>query len=237
MLVVPKIFVLVVVFDVVAKMDVVDTPNCGTVIVDVLNCGVMVVVDVPNVRTALFFIAPKLVILLAVVTGRIAAVDVAFEVLEVPKANRGLLVDEVAVEEVVDVLSTGTLDNLDVDVDVANDATFVNKLLAAVVAKILDVKKLKDLVVTGGNDVVWLFEGLRKVFTFDWMLLSDWPNMKLFDFGSCETVPLLPKMNEGGDEDVAVVRLFDVLLAVLLKPALIIDPEVVLTGNIIIPVD
>lgn len=57
--------------------------------------------------------------------------------------------------------------------------------------------------------------------------------MKLF-FG---TVPLLPKMNEGGDVDVAVVRLFDVLLAVLLKPALMIDPEVVLAGNIIIPVD
>lgn len=167
MLVVPKIFVLVIVFDVVAKMEVVDTPNCGTVIVDVLNCGVMVVVDVPNVRTALFFIPPKLVILLAVVTGKIVAVDVAFEVLEVPKANRGLLIDEVDVEEVVDVLSAGALNNPDVGVDVANDVTFVNKLLAAVVVKLLDVKKLKDLVVTGGNDAVWLLVGLRKAFTFD----------------------------------------------------------------------
>lgn len=168
MLAEPKTFVLVVVFDVVAKMDVVDTPNCGTVIVDVLNCGVTV--DAPNVRTALFFIAPKFVILLVVVTGRTAAVDVAFEVLEEPKANRDLLVDEVDVEGVVDVSeNAGALDNPDIDVDVANGVAFVvfvNELLAAVVAKILDVK-LKDLFVTCGNDVVWPLEGLPKAFTFD----------------------------------------------------------------------
>lgn len=170
MLAEPKTFVLVVVFDVVAKMDVVDTPNCGTVIVDVLNCGVTV--DAPNVRTALFFIAPKLVILLVVVTGRTAAVDVAFEVLEEPKANRYLLVDVllVDVEGVVDVSeNAGALDNPDIDVDVANGVAFVvfvNELLAAVVAKILDVK-LKDLVVACGNDVVWPLEGLPKAFTFD----------------------------------------------------------------------
>lgn len=65
------------------------------------------------------------------------------------------------------------------------------------------------------------------------MLLSDWPNAKLFDFGSCETVPLLPKANKGGAVDI-VARLFDVLLAVSLKPAtLAIDAEVVLAGNII----
>lgn len=156
LLVEPKIFVLVVVFDVVAKMDVVDIPNCGTVIV-VLNCGVIVVVDTPNgVRTALFFIPPKVVILLVVVTGRTAAVDIAFEALEVPKTNRDLLVDEVDVEEVVDVLSENAdaLDN-PVDVDVVNDVVFVifvNGLLAVVVTKILDVK-LKDLVVTCGNVV------------------------------------------------------------------------------------
>lgn len=154
LLVEPKIFVLVVVFDVVAKMDVVDIPNCGTVIVGVLNCGVIVVVDAPNgVRTALFFIPPKVVILLVVVTGRTAAVDVAFEVLEAPKINRGLLVDEIDVEEVVDVLgeNADALDN-PVDVDVVNDVVFVifvNGLLAVVVTKILDVK-LKDLVVTCG---------------------------------------------------------------------------------------
>lgn len=162
LLVEPKIFVLVVVFDVVAKMDVVDTPNCGTVIVGVLNCGVIVVVDAPNVRTALFFIPPKLVILLAVVTGRTAVVDVVFGVLEVPKTNRGLLVGEVDVEEVVDVLSENAdaLDN-PVDVDVVNDVVFVrfvNGLFAVV--------KLKDLVVTCGNDVVWLKE-FPKAFTFD----------------------------------------------------------------------
>lgn len=147
MLVEPKIFVLVVVFDVVAKMDVVDTPNCGTAIVDVLNCGVMLVVVAPNVRTALFFIASKLFALLVVVTGRTAAVDVAFEVLEEPKVNKDLLVDEVDVEGVVDVSeNAGVLDNPDIDFDVANDVVFVvfvNELLAAVVIKILDVK-LKD---------------------------------------------------------------------------------------------
>lgn len=169
LLVEPKIFVLVVVFVVVAKMDVVDTPNCGTVIVGVLNCGVIVVVDTPNARTALFFIPLKLLILLAVVTGRTAVVDVVFEVLEVPKTNRGLLVDEVDVEVVVDVLSenAGALDN-PVDVDVVNDVVFVifvNGLFAVVVTKILDVK-LKDLVVTWGNDVVWLKE-FPKAFTFD----------------------------------------------------------------------
>lgn len=239
MLVEPKIFVFVVIFDVAAKMgDVVGgTPNCGTVIVDVLNCGAMVVVDAPNVRTALFFIPSKLFILLAVVTGRTAAVGVAFEALAVPKTNIGLLVDEVDVEEAVDVLSenAGALDN--VDVDVANGVVFANELLAAVVPKILDAK-LKGLVVTCGKDVIWLLEGFPKAFTFDCTLLSDWPNTKLVDFGTCEMVPLLPKVNESGAADVVAARLFDALLAVLLKPAaLMIDAEVVLTGSIIIPVD
>lgn len=153
MLVEPKIFVLVVVFDVVAKMEVVDDPNCGTLIVGVLNCGVMLVVDAPNAMTPLFFIPPKLVILLAVATGGTAAVDVAFEGLDVPNMNRGLLVDKADVEEVVDGLTSenaGVLDNPEVDVDVV----FANELLAAVVIKILDVK-LKDFVVACGNDVVW----------------------------------------------------------------------------------
>lgn len=55
--------------------------------------------------------------------------------------------------------------------------------------------------------------------------------MKLFDLGSCETVLLFPKVNESGIADVVVVRLFDVVLVLLLKPVILIDGEV-LTGNV-----
>lgn len=69
------------------------------------------------------------------------------------------------------------------------------------------------------------------------MLPSDWPNTKVFDFESCETdEPLLPKVNKGGAADIVVAELFDILVAVLLKPDVValIDVEVVLTGNIIV---
>lgn len=167
------VFVVIVVIDVVVKMDVVGVPNCGTVVVgvpncetvvvDVPNCGTVVVVDTPNVGIALLLIVLK-VVLLAVVAGR--TMGVVLEVLEAPKTNRGLLVDKVGIEEVADVvLSENVLDNPNVDT-VAVVVFTANELFATVVIGVLNAK-LKDLVVACGNDVASPFGGLPKAFIFD----------------------------------------------------------------------
>lgn len=178
MLASPNIFVFVVVGDVVAKMDVVGVlncgtvvvgvPNCGTVVVDAPNCGTVVAIDVPNVGIALLLIVLKLVVLLAVVTGKAIAVDVVLEVLEAPKTNRGLLVGKVDIEEVADVVpreNVGTLESPNVDT-VAVVAFAVNELLATVVVEVLGMK-LKDLAVTCDNGVTWVFAEVPKAFIFD----------------------------------------------------------------------
>lgn len=171
-------FAFVVVIDVVGvpKMDVVDVPNCGTVVVGVPNCGTVVVeapncgtvIGAPNVGIALLFIVLKLVVLLIVVAGRTIAVDVVFEILEAPKTNRGLLVDKVGIEEVVDVVPNENVDGLDSpNVGVVVVVTVaVNEPFVMVVIEVLGVK-LKDVVVTCDNDVAWLFAGLPKEFIFD----------------------------------------------------------------------
>lgn len=164
----------VVVIDVVAKIDVVGVPNCGTVVVgvpnccetvvvDVPNCGRVVVVDAPNAGIALLLIVLKPLVLLAVVAGRI--IGVGLEVLEAPKTNRGLPVDEVDIVEVTDgVVASENMDalgraNVDVVVVFA-----VNELFETV--EVLGAK-LKDLVVACvTNDVASLFAGLPKAFTF-----------------------------------------------------------------------
>jgi hypothetical protein len=150
-LVAPKMFVVVVVFDVVAKIDVVDVPNCGTVVIVAPNCGIAAVVVVPNKGTAVLLVVPKPVVLEAVAAGRAIGVDAVLGVLAAPKTNTGLLIDE----EVVDAPSenAGALEdpNADVAVVVVNALLVdVNELL--VCAKVLDVK-LNDLVVTCGIDV------------------------------------------------------------------------------------
>lgn len=171
-------FEFVVVIDVVAKMDVVGVPNCGTVVVgvpncgtvvvEVLNCGTVVVIDAPNVGIALLLIVLKLIVLLTVVAGRTIAVDGVLEVLEAPKTNRGLLVDKVGIEEVVDVVPIENVDGLDSpNVGVVIVVAFaVNELFVMVVIEVLGVK-LKDVVVTCDNDVAWLLAGLPKEFIFD----------------------------------------------------------------------
>lgn len=232
-------FVLVVVIDVVAKMDVVGVPNCGTVVVGVPNCetvvvgvpncGIAVAVDGPNVGIALLLIVLKLLALLAVVAGN--TIDV-LGVLEAPKTNRGLLVGKVDVEEVTDVVpseNVGVLDSPNVDA-VAVVVFAVNEPFATVVIEVLGVK-LKDLVVACDNDVV-LFAGFPKAFIFGWMLLLDWLNMKLSSFGDCkvEIVLFFPKVNKGAIAD--VVTLLDVFLfTTLLKLLTMLVAAVVLTGN------
>lgn len=157
MLVTPNMFVFVVVIDVVAKMDVVGVPNCGTVVVgvpncgtvvvDAPNCGTAVVVDAPNTGIALLLIVLKLVVLLTVVAGRTIAVDVVLGVLEAPKTNRDLLVDKVGIEEVADVVLNENVDAPDSpNVGAVAVVVFaVNELFAMVVIEVLGVK-LKDLV-------------------------------------------------------------------------------------------
>lgn len=171
MLIVPNIFVLVVVIGVVAKIDVVGVPNCGTVVVgvpncetvvvDVPNCGTVVVVDAPNAGIALLLIVLRPLVL-AVVAGRI--IGVGLEVLEAPKTNRGLLVDEVDIVEVTDVVPSENIDALgSPNVDAVVVVFAVNELFATV--GVLDVK-LKDLVVTCDNDVASLLAEFPKAFIF-----------------------------------------------------------------------
>lgn len=167
----------VVVIDVVAKMDVVGVPNCGTVVVGVPNCGtviadalncgtVVVVMGAPNAGIALLPIALKLLVLFVVGAGRAIAVDVVLGVLEVPKTNRGLLVDKVGIEEVADVVPSKNVDAPDSpNVGAVAVVVFaVNELFAMVVIDVLGVK-LKEVVVR--CDVAWLFTGLPKAFIFD----------------------------------------------------------------------
>lgn len=175
MLATPNMFVFVVVIDVVAKIDVVGVPNCGTVVVgvpncgtvvvDAPNCGTAVVVDAPNTGIALLLIVLKLVV--AVVAGRTIAVDVVLGVVEAPKTNRGLLVDKVGIEEVADVVLSENVDAPDSpNVGAVAAVVFaVNELFAMVVIEVLGVK-LKDLV-TCDNDVAWLSAGLPKAYIFN----------------------------------------------------------------------
>lgn len=220
-------FVFVVVIDVVAKMDVVGVPNCGTVVVDVPNCGTVVVVDAPNAGIALLLIVLKPFVLLAVVVG---IIDVGLEAVEAPKRNRGLLVDEVDIVEVIDVVPSENIDALgspNVDaVDAVAVVFAVNELFATV--EVLDVK-VKGLVVTCVNDVASLFAGLPKVVIFVWILLLGGPNIKLSDFGvDCKVVLLLPKANKGAIADVVVLPVL--LFTTLLKAEMLVV-VVVLTGN------
>lgn len=235
-------FVLVVVIDVVAKMDVVGGPNCGTVVVGgpncetvvvwVPNCGIAVAVDGPNVGIALLLIVLKLLALLAVVAGN--TIDV-LGVLEAPKTNRGLLVGKVVVEEVTDVVPSENVGVLDSPNAVAVVVFAVNEPFATVVIEVLGVK-LKDLVVACDNDVA-LFAGFPKAFIFGWTLLLDWLNMKLSSFGDCkvEIVLFFPKVNKGAIAD--VVTLLVLLFTTPLKLLTMLVAAVVLTGNNVVPRD
>jgi len=142
-------FVVVVVLDVVAKIDVVDVPNCGAVVIVAPNCGIAAVVVAPNKGTAVLLVVPKPVVLEVVAAGRAIGVDAVLGVLAVPKTNTGSLIGE----EVVDVPSenAGAFDDPNADVAIV---VVVNALLdeLLVCAKVLGVK-LNDLVVTCGNDV------------------------------------------------------------------------------------
>lgn len=66
--------------------------------------------------------------------------------------------------------------------------------------------------------------------------MPDWPNMKRSDFGVCEAVLLPPKVNKDActGADVVIAILFDVLIATLLKLALV---TFVLTGDDTVPID
>lgn len=153
-LVEPKMFVVGIVLDEVAKMDVVGVPNCGTVVILAPNCGIAAAVVAPNIGTAVLLVVLKPVVLGAGAAGRATGVDAVLGVLAAPKTNTGLLIDDV--EEVMDAPreNVGALGELNAGVAevVAVNALFVevNELL---VAGVLDVK-LNDLVVTCGNVVV-----------------------------------------------------------------------------------
>lgn len=140
------VVVVLVVVDVVTKMDVVGVLNCDAVVVDAPNCGIVVVVA-PNIETELF-IAPKLPVVPLVLTavGRIAAAEVILEVVEAPKTNKGLLVDKVDVEG-VDVLTekVGTFGNLNVADVVVVVLSAINKLLVVFGTEVFGLKS-KDLI-------------------------------------------------------------------------------------------
>lgn len=215
---------------------VVGTPNCGVVVTGVLNCGVAAVVGVPNLATVLLLIVPKMVVLLVVV----ASVDVTLATLLVPNTNRGLLTDGVRAADVPNE-NVGVLGNPNVGVVVVVMVVIaleLNELLAVVTAELFDVK-LKDLLVSNGNDIAWLLAAFTKVFVFC-TLPSDWFDLNMLDdFGDCEAILLLPpKANNGictGADVVVAVMLFNTLFAMLLKPAILVT--FILTGNDVVPVN
>lgn len=141
------VVVVLVVVDVVTKIDVVDVLNCDAVVVDAPNCGIVVVVA-PNIGTELFIVLKLSVVpLVLTAAGRIAAAEVILEVVEAPKTNRGLLVDKVDVEGVEDVL-TGKVDtfgNLKVADVVVVVQSAINELFVVFDTEVFGLKS-KDLI-------------------------------------------------------------------------------------------
>lgn len=215
---------------------VVGAPNCGAVVAGVPNCDVAVVVAAPNAATVLLLIAPKTVVPLAIVVS----VGVALVTLVVPNTNRGLVTDEIEGADVPKV-NVGAPDSPNAGVAVVVIvvvAFMLNELLVVVIAELFDVK-LKDLLVFNGNDVAWLFATFPKAFV-DCMLPPDWPNPNMLDdFGDCKAVLPPPKVNNdvcAGTDDAAIVAmLFNTLLAMLVKPVILVT--FMLVDNDFVPVN